>query len=263
MVTPRRFVLSDAIILITATAVGLAVFRPYHARDPGVLAASVPFRTTFHGVGQRPLELPGAGISVRNGVDAGDPRPAASPPSPGWRRLVRQPGFIAGFMAALVLALRLCGFATMQWRVGSDPGLAVWSPRVDTTNGIHRRGQSRLSLIRHGSLPGHDGDDRHCNRVELAAHARERPLAARANLDRPCGPSARMVLDRHSSPDGLVGFPRAILIDPATDGTRLPARRIEPLAASAKAVLRHAMLCRAVASAPGEKSNTSTDTHPL
>ena len=32
---------------------------------------------------------------------------------------------------------------------------------------------------------------------------------------------------------------------------------------SARAFLRHAMLCRAVSSAPGEKSKTSTETHPV
>jgi hypothetical protein len=135
MVTPRRFVLSDAIILLTATAVGLAVFRPYNALTQVYWLPPFPFAPRFMGwvnglwsclVLASPFAMAWtlAILALR-----------LRRPRPRWRRLVRQPGFIAGFMAALVLALRLCGFATMQWRVGRDPGLALWSPRVTRPTG--------------------------------------------------------------------------------------------------------------------------------
>lgn len=50
-------------------------------------------------------------------------------PRPRWRRLVRQPGLVAGMMAALALVWRLLGFATLCIRVWGDAGLAAWSPR--------------------------------------------------------------------------------------------------------------------------------------
>jgi hypothetical protein len=53
-----------------------------------------------------------------------------------WSRLVRQPGLIAGLMAALVLAWRLVGFATMCIRVNSRPNLSILT-------------------VRHGALSGH------------------------------------------------------------------------------------------------------------
>jgi hypothetical protein len=135
MTTPRKFQLSDAIILVTSTAVGLAIFRPYRAVTPVYWIPPFGFAPPFIGwvnglwsclVLASPFAM--AWTLAILGLRLRRPRPR-------WRRLVRQPGFIAGLMAALVLAFRLSGFATMQWRVGSDPGLAVWSARVTRPSG--------------------------------------------------------------------------------------------------------------------------------
>ncbi len=130
MMRTRTFRLSDAIVLVAATAAALALFRPYHA-------AMDPLRWTPPGHSASPITgwIEGLwGCLVR-----------ASPfamawtlailvlrflrPRPRWVRLVRQPGFVACLMAALALVWRLIGFATMCVRVAGDPGLAAWLPR--------------------------------------------------------------------------------------------------------------------------------------
>ena len=135
MKSPRRFLLSDAIVLMTATAVGLAVFKPYYAVTYVYWGPPFGFATRLSGwigglwsclILASPFAM--AWTLAILGLRLGRPRPR-------WRRLVRQPGFVAGLLAAAVLAFRLCGFATLRWRVGSDPGLAVWSPRVVRPSG--------------------------------------------------------------------------------------------------------------------------------
>ncbi len=46
-----------------------------------------------------------------------------------WSRLIRQPGLVAGLMAALILAVRLSGFATMCLRVIGQQQLWVWTTK--------------------------------------------------------------------------------------------------------------------------------------
>ena len=69
------------------------------------------------------MGLPGTCISVRHGLALTILGLRLRRPRDRWRRLVRQPGFVAGLMAALVLALRLIGFATMCVRVVGQPSL--------------------------------------------------------------------------------------------------------------------------------------------
>jgi hypothetical protein len=135
MPTPRKFVLSDAIILITATAVGYSVFRAYYGVTWVYWGPPFGFATRFLGwvnglwsclVLASPFAMAWtlAILALR-----------LRRPRPRWRRLVRQPGFIAGLMAAIVLAIRLAGFATMYWRVHNDPGLAVPAIRLGRPKG--------------------------------------------------------------------------------------------------------------------------------
>ncbi len=135
MTTPRRFRVSDAMVLITATAVGLAVFKAYYGVTWVYWGPPFGFATRFIGwvnglwsclVLASPFAM--AWTLAIFGLRLGRPRPR-------WRRLIRQPGFVAGLMAATVLVFRLSGFATMYWRVGSDPALAVWNPRLDRPKG--------------------------------------------------------------------------------------------------------------------------------
>ena len=57
--------------------------------------------------------------------------PTETPPSsrPRLPALLRQPGFVAGLMAAVVLVMRLTGFATMCARVVGQPNLWILSVR--------------------------------------------------------------------------------------------------------------------------------------
>jgi hypothetical protein len=129
METPRGFTLSDAIVLVTATAAGFAVFKSYYAFT--YVYWGPPFGAAARLLGwinglwsclilASPFVM--AWTLAILGLRLRRPRPR-------WRRLVRQPGFVAGSVAGLVLAFRLAGFATLRWRVGSDPGLALWSVR--------------------------------------------------------------------------------------------------------------------------------------
>jgi hypothetical protein len=126
MTTPRKFLVSDAIVLVAATAVGLAVVKPYYAAPtPFRWTQPFPLGTLFLGwieviwvclVLASPFvvawTLAILGLRLR--------RPRAP-----WRRLVRQPGLVAGLMAALVLVLRLPGFATMCLRLMGQPNLGL------------------------------------------------------------------------------------------------------------------------------------------
>ncbi len=130
MTTPRKFLLSDAIVLVAATAVGLAMVKPYHATLPALnWGPPYPFDRPFAGWIKNlwfclVLAAPFAvvwtlailGLRLRRPRDR-------------WSRLIRQPGLVAGLMAALVLAVRLVGFATMCVRVIGQPRLWIWTAK--------------------------------------------------------------------------------------------------------------------------------------
>jgi hypothetical protein len=144
---PRTFHLSDAIVLVAATAIGLAVFKPYFATmTPLSWAPPVTFAPRFTGwisglwvclVLASPFAtvwtLAILGLRLRQ-------------PRPRWNRLVRQPGLVAGLMAAFVLTARLAGFATMCVRVIGEPNLAVWNVQ-NTGGGGCRMGWPRGYLL--------------------------------------------------------------------------------------------------------------------
>jgi hypothetical protein len=125
MSTPRRFRLSDAIILVAATAIGLFVVRPYAA------VASIDWSPPF---ASAPW-IVGWAWCVWNCLALAFPIAMAwtlsivgfrlRPPRPSWRHLVRQPGFVAVLTATLVLVVRLCGFVTMCLRVVGQPSLYI------------------------------------------------------------------------------------------------------------------------------------------
>ncbi|MGO9466671.1 MAG: hypothetical protein ACLQIB_51640 [Isosphaeraceae bacterium] len=135
MTTPRKFLLSDAIVLVAATAIGLAVFKPYHeALGPLRWTGPIGPATRFIGLiqgswGCLVRAFPFAMAWTLAILVLRLRRPRAR-----WRRLIRQPGLVAGLAAVLVCAWRLAGFATMYARVFGDPGLAVFNVRF--TGGI-------------------------------------------------------------------------------------------------------------------------------
>jgi hypothetical protein len=118
MPTPRKFLLSDAIVLVAATAVGLDLVKPFSAAmTPVRWTPPFPFGSRFLGW----IEGVWVGLVLAShfavawtlailGLRLRRPRAP-------WRRLVRQPGLVAGLMVASVLVLRLLGFATMCVRV--------------------------------------------------------------------------------------------------------------------------------------------------
>lgn len=125
--TPRRrFLLSDAIVLVLATAVGLAVVRPYYATMKLLdwappIGPAPPFNGWIKGLwGCLVLAAPLAMAWTLAILALRLRRPRDR-----WRRLVRQPGLVAGLMAALVLAWRLAGFATMCARLIDRPHLNI------------------------------------------------------------------------------------------------------------------------------------------
>ena len=137
MATGRRFLLSDAIVLVLATAVGLAVVRPYYATMTLLdWAPPIPQAAPFNGwikglwgclVLAAPLVMAWtlAILALR-----------LRRPRDRWIRLVRQPGLVAGLMAASVLAWRLLGFATMYPRVIGRPRLNILTVRSGALSGI-------------------------------------------------------------------------------------------------------------------------------
>ena len=147
MTNPRTFHVSDAIVLVAATAIGLAVFKPYFATmTPLSWTPPVTFAPRFTGwisglwvclVLASPFTtvwtLAILGLRLRQ-------------PRPRWNRLVRQPGLVAGLMAAFVLTARLAGFATMCVRVIGEPNLAVWNVQ-NTGGGGCRMGWPRGYLL--------------------------------------------------------------------------------------------------------------------
>ena len=126
----RRFRLSDAIVLVVATAGTLSLFRPYYAataplRWNPLFHFATPFSGWIEGLWGclvRAFPFVMAWTLAILALRLRHPRPR-------WIRLIRQPGLVAGLMAALVLAWRLTGFATLCARIWGDPGLAAWFPR--------------------------------------------------------------------------------------------------------------------------------------
>jgi hypothetical protein len=141
MTTPRRFLLSDAIVLVSATAVGLAVVKPYYAAmTPLRWTPPFPFATRFIGWIEGVwvcliLASPFAAAWTLAVLGLALRRPRAR-----WSRLVRQPGLVAGLMAAFVLVVRLPGFATMCVRVVGNSNLAVRNVTSIGGGGIGRGG---------------------------------------------------------------------------------------------------------------------------
>jgi hypothetical protein len=147
MTPPRKFLVSDAIVLVAATAVGLAVVKPYYAAmTPLRWTPPFPFGARFLGwieviwvclVLASPFVMAWTlgilGLRLR--------RPRAP-----WRRLVRQPGLVAGLMAALVLVLRLPGFVTMCLRVMGQPNLGLRNVTSIGGGGIGRSGGAFMGL---------------------------------------------------------------------------------------------------------------------
>jgi hypothetical protein len=126
MTTGRRFQLSDAIVLVAATAVGFAVVRPYYT-TMNLLDGSPPipsagrFSGWIRGVwGCLVLAAP---IVMAWTLAILVLRLRA--PRDRFRRLIRQPGLVAGVIAALVLIWRVIGFATMCARVIGVPRLGI------------------------------------------------------------------------------------------------------------------------------------------
>jgi hypothetical protein len=130
MTTSRNLRLSDAMVLVAATAVALALFKPYHdAMDPlswkPTIGPATPFTGWINGFWGCLVRIFPFGIAWTLAIlilSFRRPRPRCA-------RLVRQPGFIASVMAVLVVVWRSAGFATMYARCGQDPGLAAWIPR--------------------------------------------------------------------------------------------------------------------------------------
>jgi hypothetical protein len=130
MASARGLRLPDAVVLIAAPAGALALFRPYYAalgplRWGPPIGPAPPTTGWIWGswgclVRASPLVM--AWTLAILVLRLRRPRPL-------WARLVRQPGLVAGLMAALVLIWRLLGFATLCARVLGDPGLAAWLPR--------------------------------------------------------------------------------------------------------------------------------------
>jgi hypothetical protein len=147
MATPRKFLLSDAIVLVAATALGLAVVKPYYAAmTPLRWIPPFSFSSRFLGWIEviwvcLVLASPFAMVWTLAilGLTVGRPRAP-------WRRLVRQPGLVAGLMAALVLGVRLPGFATMCARVMGQPNLGVRNVTGVGGEGIGRGGGAFMGL---------------------------------------------------------------------------------------------------------------------
>jgi hypothetical protein len=136
MATGRRFLLSDAIALVLATAIGLTVVLPYYATmklldwTPPIPQAA-PFNGWIKGLwGCLVLAAPLAMAWTLAILALRLRRPRDR-----WSRLVRQPGLVAGLMAASVLAWRLVGFATMCARLIGRPTLNILTVRSRALSG--------------------------------------------------------------------------------------------------------------------------------
>jgi len=131
MKSARKFRLSDAMVLVAATAVAFAVFKPYQAamnplRFGPSIAPATPFTGWIEGLWGclvRAFPYVMAWTLAILVLRFRRPRPR-------WIRLIRQPGFIAALVPAPVLVWRVIGFASLYARVGANPSsLAAWIPR--------------------------------------------------------------------------------------------------------------------------------------
>jgi hypothetical protein len=136
MTTGRRFLLSDAIVLIVATAVGFTVVRPYYLTmklldwSPPIPSAA-PFNGWIKGLwGCLVLAAPLVMAWTLAVLALRFRRPRDR-----WSRLVQQPGLVAGLVAALVLAWRLIGFATMCARIAGRSRLSILTVRQGALRG--------------------------------------------------------------------------------------------------------------------------------
>jgi hypothetical protein len=137
MATGRRFLLSDAIVLVAATAAGLAVVKPYH-ETMALLDWAPPIESAgaFSGWIKG---LWGCLVLIAPVVMAWTLAILVlrlRRPRERWRRLVRQPGLVAGLMAAVVLGWRFVGFATMCVRVNGRTSLSILTVRHGSLSGL-------------------------------------------------------------------------------------------------------------------------------
>jgi hypothetical protein len=118
----RKFQLSDAIVLVAATAVDFTIAWPYYETmnllngKPAIPSAgqfSGWIRSVF-GCLMLAAPVVMAWTLALLALRLRRPRDR-------WRSLVRQPGLVAGLMAVVVLLGRLIGFATMYVRVSKAP----------------------------------------------------------------------------------------------------------------------------------------------
>ncbi len=117
--SPRRFLLSDAVVLVAATAAGLAAVRPYYAglvdyAGPpySIMPSTCLLEWCMTGWVCLLVAAPMAifwtlailGLRLRR-------------PRERWRRLLRQPGLVACLAPLFVVLARLPGYATMRLRI--------------------------------------------------------------------------------------------------------------------------------------------------
>jgi hypothetical protein len=129
MTAPRKFLLSHALVLVGATAVGFFVARPFYAVttfDPTPPVPDASGFTGWVGVLWDCLVIASPILMAWTLVVLGF---ALWPPRQRLRELLRQPGFVAGMAAAFVLLVRLGGFATMWLRVSGQEKLWIMSVR--------------------------------------------------------------------------------------------------------------------------------------
>jgi len=128
--SPRRFRLSDAVVLIAATAAGLAAVRPYAARL--VENAWAPYLITHESqflrwciVGWSCL-LVAAPFAISWAAAILFLR--LRRPRERWRRLIRQPGLVACLATLLVVVARVPGYTATRLRIMGNTQLTTYRP---------------------------------------------------------------------------------------------------------------------------------------
>ena len=129
MTTPRKFLLSHALVLVAATAVGFFVARPYYAVTTFDWTPPMASASRFSGWVGGLWDCLVVAFPIVMAWTLAILGLALWPPRPRRRELLRQPGFVAGMAAAFVLLVRLCGFATMCVRVLGQEKLWIMSVR--------------------------------------------------------------------------------------------------------------------------------------
>jgi hypothetical protein len=126
----RKFLLSDAIVIVAATAVAMAMVRPFVGSQ--VDAAWKPFATFPSPSYTRWLNAGWAAILVASpfammwslavlGLTLRPPRARRG-------QLARRPGLVAGMSVAVVIAFRLVGWATMRLRLVGKSMISMHYP---------------------------------------------------------------------------------------------------------------------------------------